>query len=99
TKLGDHAVGVGAANVVALEQDLAAAADTHEFVAESVEARGGSARAEHRHGEETEKRDVEKALTHGRLRGALRHRPWIRTRSNLGYPASVEVRVRWRCRR
>ena len=40
-----HAVGVGAADVVAFEQDLSAAADAHELMAEFVEASGGVAGA------------------------------------------------------
>ena len=38
---GYEAGGVGAADVVALEQDFGAAAGTHEFVAELVKAAGG----------------------------------------------------------
>src|SRR6185437_7379217 len=45
-EFSNHAVGVRTADVVALEEHLAAAADAHELVAESVEARRGSASAE-----------------------------------------------------
>ena len=40
-----HAVGIGAADVVAFEQDLAATADAHELMAEFVEASAGIAGA------------------------------------------------------
>ena len=47
-----HAVGVGAADVVAFEQNLVAAADAHELVADFVEASGGIAGAgQGEHGE------------------------------------------------
>ena len=64
-ELVDLAVGVGAADVVALEEDLAAAADAHELVADGVEARGGCAGAEHGDSEDADQCDVEEALTHG----------------------------------
>ena len=40
-----HAVGIGAADVVALEQDLSATADAHQLMAELVEASAGIAGA------------------------------------------------------
>ena len=79
-ELADHAVGVGAADVVALEQDLAAAADAHELVADGVEARGGCAGAEHGDGENAEECDVEEALTHARLPGFFARPAHLRRR-------------------
>jgi len=41
-----HAVGVGAADVIAFEEDLIAAANAHQLMAEILEARGGIAGAD-----------------------------------------------------
>ena len=58
-KLLAHAIGVRAANVIALEEHLVAAAHAHERVAEAIEARIGVART---HGcrDACEKRQAEK---------------------------------------
>jgi hypothetical protein len=45
-QFGAHAVGVGTSDVVAFQQDLVAAADTHHPVAEIVDAGGLVASAE-----------------------------------------------------
>ena len=64
-QVGDLAGGVGAAYVVALEQDLAAAAGAHEVVAEAAEAGRGVAGAEHGEGDEDDEDELEGALIHG----------------------------------
>ncbi len=66
-QVGDLTGGVGAADVVALEQDLAAAAGAHEVVAEAVEAGRGRAGAEHGEGDEDDENELEGALIHGDL--------------------------------
>jgi hypothetical protein len=56
-----HAVGVGAADVVALQQNLVAAADAHHLMADFVEARGRVAGAEQGEDGEGEQAAVEAA--------------------------------------
>src|SRR5579872_1411304 len=56
-----HAVGVGAADVVAFEKNLVAAADAHELVAEFVEACGRIAGSHEREDGETEDAALEQA--------------------------------------
>ena len=56
-----HAVGVGAADVIAFEKNLVAAADAHHLVAEFVEARGGIAGAGEGEDGETEQAAVQEA--------------------------------------
>ncbi len=56
-----HAVGVGAADVVAFEQNLVAAADAHQLVAEIVEAGSGIAGADEGEDGEPEQATMESA--------------------------------------
>src|SRR5579875_1360427 len=70
-QLVDHAIRIGAADVVAFQQDFSAAARAHQLVAERIEAGGGSAGTEH--GERGDENDgeLEDTLRHSVLRLAL----------------------------
>jgi len=72
-----HAVGVGAADVVALEQDLVASADAHELMAEFVEAGGGVSGAGESGDSEGEQSAVESAAGWSGSRHDEQQLSWI----------------------